>query len=63
MKFTILHNYSDCLLYKDGEAYHDIDESWAECILWFKDVIGLEVEMRHFQGHRSEFPNKIDLKA
>lgn len=62
MKLVVLYNdFDDNVLYINGKAYQDIDDSWAECMMWLDDTItGFSVEFRAFAGFRSDFPDEIE---
>lgn len=61
-KLVVLHNHlDDHVLYINGKAYQDIDETWAECMMWLDDTVrGFHVEFREFEGFRKDFPNTIE---
>jgi hypothetical protein len=62
MKLVVLYNdFDDSVLYIDGKAYQDIDETWVHCMMWLNDTVtGFDVEFRTFAGWRKDFPNEID---
>lgn len=58
---TILYNdHGDYLLFINGESYHDIHHTWAECMVFLGDVLkGFSVELKHTDLERKDFPDYI----
>lgn len=60
-ELTILINGNDdCLLYVDGKAFNDIDETWAECILFLKDIITDKVDIIKTSLERKDYPTNLE---
>jgi hypothetical protein len=60
MELVVLYNdFDDSVLYINGKAYQDMDDSWVECMMWLKDTVDFKVEFRTFAGFRSDFPDEI----
>jgi len=60
-QLTILINdLDDCLLYVDGKAFNDIDDTWAECILFLSDIISDRVNIIHTGLERKDYPTQLD---
>jgi len=60
-ELTILINdLDDCLLYVDGKAFNDIDDTWAECILFLKDIISNRVNIIKTSLERKDYPTQLE---
>lgn len=59
---VLTNRYDESLLYVNGEAHSDIDDTWAECIIWLEDVLADEVKItrRATDVKREDFPEFID---
>lgn len=59
----ILTNGYDNLLYLNGKSYNDIDDSWGECLLFLKDILAPEVDikLRKTEADYNDFPKVIDV--
>lgn len=56
----LINNSDDCLLYVDGKAYNDIDDDWARCILWLKDIISDNVDVVTTHLERKDYPDQLE---
>ena len=56
----LMNDLDDCLLYVDGKAFNDIDDSWAECILFLSDIISDRVNIIKTNLERKDYPTQLE---